>query len=126
MNELRAEVEQLLQDLPFESYSQYEAIQITSSQTDNTHLTFEDKVFNEAELRAFIDCSPSHPDIITLKLVRMHYDPHYGIRSSFSLFRHVWHSFGLDPYMIYMFHIANVQESVDDLLRFVHKSFYFR
>jgi len=104
MNELRAEAEQLLGDLPFESCDQYEAIQITSSQKDNANPTFEDKTFNEAGLRAFIDDSLLHPDTITLKLVRMHYHPRGGFKSSLSIFQHVWHSFGLDPYMIYMFH----------------------
>ena len=42
--------------------------------------------------------------MISTRIVRIHYSPGRGIRCPSSLFRHVWHSFHLDPYMVYMFH----------------------
>lgn len=105
MDILRAEAEQLLQDLPSESTdNQYEIVHIKSSCTDYANTTCEDRTLSGVELRTFIEYSPSDSDIISTKIVRMHYHSGLGIKSLSSIFRHVWHSFHLDPYMIYMFH----------------------
>jgi hypothetical protein len=104
MDVLRAEAEQLLQDLPYESADEYEAIHIKSSRTDYANVSFEDKSLSDLELRGFIDDTPSNPDIISTKIVRMHYHPDLGIKSPSSVFQNLWRSFHLDPYMVYMFH----------------------
>jgi hypothetical protein len=104
MDVLRAEAEQLLQDLPIESAeSQHEAIHIKSSRTDYANTIFEKKTLNDLELRNFVDCSPPPSDIMSTKIVRMHYHSDDGIKSLPSLFGLVWRSFRLDPYMMYMF-----------------------
>jgi len=103
MDVLRAEAEQLLQDLPYESAEEYEAIHIKSSRTDHANVTFEDRTLSDLELRGFIDDSPSSPDIISTKIVRMHYHSDLEIKSLSSVFQNIWRSFHLDPYMIYMF-----------------------
>jgi hypothetical protein len=104
MDVLRAEAVRLLEKLPFESTDQYEVIHIKSSPTDYTNVVFEERALSDVELQAFIADSPSQLDSISTKMVRMHYHPDRGIRSLSSSFRSVWHSFRLDPYMIYMFH----------------------
>jgi hypothetical protein len=104
MDVLRAEAVQLLQKLPFEANDQYEVIHIKSSQTDYANVVLEERTLNDVELQAFMADSPSQSDIISTKMVRMHYHPDGGITSNSSSFRSLWHAFHLDPYMIYMFH----------------------
>jgi len=105
MDILRADGEQLLQDLPVGSAdSKYETIHIKSSRTDYANTVFEDRTLDDAELRTFIDYSPSRSAMVSTKIVHLHYNPEFGIKSLSSMFRHIWHSFHLDPYMIHMFH----------------------
>jgi hypothetical protein len=104
MDALRAEAEQQLQDLLFVSANnQYNISHISSSLTDHKDTKFEDKVLNEADLRSFIDCSTPKSDIVSTKIVHMYYHPDRGVTSAPSIFRHLWHSFHLDPYMVHMF-----------------------
>jgi hypothetical protein len=104
MDVLRAEAERFLKDLLFESAdNQYEAIHIKSSRTDYADVISEDSTLSDVELEAFVEDSPSNSDSISTKIVRMHYHTDLGVKS-LSLFRNVWRSFHLDPYMIYMFH----------------------
>lgn len=104
MDVLGAEAEQQIQDLPFNAASnQYETIHIKASRTDYDNAVFEDSTLDVANLRKFIDLS-SPPDVISTKIVRMHYHPDTGFKAQRSLFLHLWHSFHLDSYIMYLFH----------------------
>ncbi|KAI9711518.1 MAG: hypothetical protein M1820_002082 [Bogoriella megaspora] len=103
MDVLRADAELLLDDLPPRTDAdRYEVIRITSSRTDRAKKIFEDKTLNNVELQAFIEPSPSASDGISTKIVRVHYKSDLGIKSTAPMLREIWHSFQLDPYMIYM------------------------
>ena len=84
MDVLRTGAEQLLQDLPNESAEEYKVIHIKSSRTDYANVTFEYKTLGNMELQGFIDDSPSSPNIISTKIVRIHYHPD---RNQVSFFR---------------------------------------
>lgn len=104
MDAFRAEAEQQLQDLLFVSANnQYNVTHISSSLIDHKDTKFEDKVLNDADLRSFIDCSTPMSDIVSTKFVHMYYHPDRGVTAAPSIFRHLWHSFHLDPYMVHMF-----------------------
>ncbi|KAL9081311.1 MAG: hypothetical protein Q9157_000166 [Trypethelium eluteriae] len=105
MDILRAEAESILDDLPPQTNAdRYEVIHIKSPRADHAQTIFEDKVLNNVELRAFIEPSPSASDGISTKLVRVYYRSDVGIESTAPMLRGIWHSFRLDPYLIYMFH----------------------
>ena len=105
MDILQDEAEQLLQYLPnttADNQSFYETIHIKSSRTDYVSTSFEDCTLSDADLRSFVDCPPSQPDIISTRIVHMVYNSDVAIKSLPSTFRHVWSSFHLDWSMIYM------------------------
>jgi hypothetical protein len=105
MDILRAEAERLLQARTVNlADGQYEAIHIKSSRSDYANTSFERRTLNNLELQTFVDDLTAPLDIMSTKIVRMQYHSDLGVKSLPSLFGHVWRSFGLDSYMIYMFH----------------------
>lgn len=104
MDTFKSDAEQQLQDLAFvPSKNQYDICHITSSLIIDSNTKFEDKQLNDVELRSFIDHSTTaKSDSTSTKIVHMYYHQDRGVTSGAAVFRHIWHSFNLDPYMIYM------------------------
>lgn len=104
MDSLGAEAEEKILDIIFEPAAiRHDVVRIETPRFEQANTSFEQKSLNDAELRAFIDDSTSRSDMIATKIVRIYYHPEAGITSHLSLFRRLWDSFRLDPYMIYMF-----------------------
>lgn len=106
MDAFRSGAEQHLQDLLYVPVTnQYNICHIRSSLTDDRDTKVEDLTLNDVDLRNLIDSSSATPtpDIGSTKVVHMFYHIDRGLKSAPSVFRHLWDSFHLDPYMVYMF-----------------------
>ncbi|KAK5064752.1 hypothetical protein LTR84_000586 [Exophiala bonariae] len=105
MDTFRADAEQLLQNLLCKEPTdgQYHVLDIRSSLINDKDTKLEDKTFDDAALRNFIECpKPTNANSTTTRIVHLYYHQDRGVTSASSVFQHTWRSFNLEPYMMYM------------------------